>query len=264
MNIVYFTQEDPFYVKVFFDEFLKYFKSLDEIKAIIISRPMGKNSIIELARQMYNFYGLYDFIRMATRYAYIKLMNKKYVMKKENGEIPKTYTLKQLANAYGIDIIERSDINSKHFQKLIRKYDADLFISVASPVIFKEGLINIPKHGCINIHNAPLPKYRGMLPNFWQLYYGENKTCITIHRINTGIDTGDIIAQYYIPIEPDETLNDVIIKSKREGARLMIKTIEDFRKGVVSYKKMNGEGSYFTFPTRNDVIEFKKRGRHLL
>lgn len=264
MNIVFFTMEDPFYVKVFFDEFLKCYKSLDEIKAITISRPMNKPSAIKLARQMYNLYGIYDFCRMGSRYAYIKMMGRKSVMKVGNGILPKTYTLKQLANAYGIKVIERSDLNSKDFLQLIKRYDADLFISVASPVIFKEGLIKIPKLDCINIHNAPLPKYRGMLPNFWQLYNREKRTGITIHKISKGIDTGDIILQRYVPLGPDETLNDIIIKTKKKGAGFMIEVIEDFHKVDVHYKKMEGAGSYFSFPTRKDVIELKKRGRRLL
>lgn len=264
MNIIFFTQDDPFYVKVFFDEFLRLYKPLDEIKAIVISKPMGKKSILKLTRQMYEFYGPYDFLRMGTRYAYIKIIGRKKIGRNESGVILKTYTLKQLANAYGLNVIERSDLNSKDFHQAIKRYYPDLFVSVASPIIFKEALIKIPKLDCINIHNAPLPKYRGMLPNFWQLYYGEKEAGITIHRINGGIDTGDIITQHFVPIEPDETLNSLIMKTKKEGARLMIKVIEDFRQGKVQYKKMDGKGSYYSFPTRGDVITFRKMGKRLL
>jgi methionyl-tRNA formyltransferase len=264
MNIVFFTQEDPFYVKSFFDEFFENSKTLDEIKAIVISQPMGKKSALSLARQMYEFYGLLDFVRMGLIYSYVKLMGKRRIQPPDTQPIPKTYTIKQLARAYGLGVIEQSDLNSRVFQQVIRQYDPDLFISVASPVIFKEDLIEIPKLECINIHNAPLPRYRGMFPSFWQLYHGETEAGITIHRINSGIDTGDIITQHYLTIEPDETLNDLIVKTKREGAKLMIETIEAFRKGRVQYKKMKGEGSYFSFPTRKDVREFKRRGKKII
>ncbi len=264
MNIIFFTQDDPFYVKVFFDEFLRLYKALDEIKAIVISKPMGKKSILKLAKQMYDFYGFFDFLRMGSRYTYLKMMGRKKIRTNESGVIPKTYTLKQLAYAYSLNVIERSDLNSKDFQLFIRQYNPDLFISVASPVIFKEDLIKIPKLDCINIHNAPLPKYRGILPSFWQLYYGEREAGITIHKINTGIDTGDIIAQHFVPIESNETLNSLIVKTKKEGAKLMVGVIEDFRQRKVQYKKMDGEGSYFSFPTRKDVNEFKTKGRCLV
>jgi len=190
MNIIFFTQEDPFYVKIFFDEFLKNYKPLDDIKAFVISRPMGKKSIKILAKQMYDFYGPYDFLRVGTQYALKKLMGKRSVRRSDKKSI-KTYTIRQLAKSYGLNVVERSDLNSEDFHNFIRQYEPDLFISVASPMIFKEKLMSIPQLDTINIHNAPLPKYRGMLPNFWQLYHGEKEVGITIHRIDTGIDTGD-------------------------------------------------------------------------
>ncbi len=264
MNIVFFTQEDPFYIKVFFDEFLKNYGSRDNIKAIVISRLMAKKSTFKLARQMYDFYGLHNFVRVGSKYAYRKIMGRKRISSNGTAAKMKTYTLQQLAGAFGLNVIERSDLNSKSFRELIRKYDADLFISVASSVIFKKELINIPKLDCINIHNAPLPKYRGMLPNFWQLYHGETEAGITVHRIEEGIDTGDIISQRFVQIEAHDSLNDLIIKTKKEDAKIMMQIIEDYRNGEISYRKMEGEGSYFTFPTREDVREFKSKGKRLL
>ena len=264
MNIIFFTQEDPFYVKAFFDEFFSNFKPLHEIKAMVISRAMGKNSTWNLARQMYEFYGLFDFFRVGFRYSYVKLMGTRRIHTSDSGPIPRTYTINQLARAYGLNVIERSDLNSTNFQQFISGYNPDLFISVASPVIFKQDLIDLPRLDCINIHTAPLPKYKGMLPSFWQVYHGEKEAGITIHRIDSGIDTGDIITQGYVPIEPDQTLNGLILKTKKQGARLMIDTIEAFRSGKVHYKKMKGKGSYFSFPTREDAKEFKRRGKRVM
>jgi len=263
MNIIFFTQEDPFYVKIFFDEFLKNYKPLDDIKAFVISRPMGKKSIKILAKQMYDFYGPYDFLRVGTQYALKKLMGKRSVRRSDKKSI-KTYTIRQLAKSYGLNVVERSDLNSEDFHNFIRQYEPDLFISVASPMIFKEKLMSIPQLDTINIHNAPLPKYRGMLPNFWQLYHGEKEVGITIHRIDTGIDTGDKIVQHFVPIDPEDSLHDLIIKTKKEGVKLMMQVIDDFKAGKVNYSKIEGEGSYFSFPSHKDVKEFKKRGKRLL
>ena len=263
MNIIFFTQEDPFYVKVFFDEFFKQYKNLDEIKAVIISQPMGKKSIKKLAKQMYDFYGPVDFLKIGAQYTYKKLMGKRPVSRKGSEEVT-TYTVKQLAESYSLNIIERSDLNNPEFHQVLKQYEPDLFISVASPIIFKDQLIQIPKLDTINIHNAPLPKYRGMLPNFWQLYHGEKQAGMTIHRIDVGIDTGDKLVQHFMPIDPNDSLHDLIIKTKKEGVRQMMKVIEDFRSGNVKYSKIEGEGSYFTFPNHEDVMEFKKRGKRLL
>jgi methionyl-tRNA formyltransferase len=264
MNIIYFTQDDPFYVKILFDEFFKSSKALHEIKAIVISHPMGKKSILKLARQMYDLYGPTDFMRMGLKYVFIWLKSKKRLEMCSIDNVPKTYSLKQLASVYGIDVIERNDLNSKSCQDLLKQYDPDLFISVACPIIFKEDLIRIPKIDCINIHNSPLPKYRGMLPSFWQLYHGEKSAGITIHKIDKGIDTGEIIRQDFVDINDNDTLNDLVIKTKKMDARILIEIIEDYHKGKIQYKKMEGKGSYYSFPTSQDVNEFKKKGKKLL
>lgn len=263
MRIVFFTQDDPFYVKVFFDEFFRIYKSLDEIKAIVISRPMGKKKLTQLASQMYALFGPYHFLRISFKFTYIRIMGKKKFGKYPPGLLPPTYTLKQTANAFGVPVIERSDLNSQNFRNEIAKCQPDLFVSVASPVIFKEKLIEIPKLDCINIHNAPLPKYKGMLPNFWQLYHGEIKAGMTIHKMDSGIDTGDIVAQELIDIQDDDTLDTLIKRTKRLSAKLAARTIEAYRRGEIKYSAMSGTGSYFSFPERKDVLKFKQLGRRI-
>ena len=190
-------------------------------------------------------------------------MGKQSVRRKGKEDVT-THTVKQLADSYGLNVLERSDLNNPDFQKILKEYKPDLFISVASPIIFKKQLIKIPKLDTINIHNAPLPKYRGMLPNFWQLYHGETEAGMTIHRIDTGIDTGDKLMQHFTPIDPDDSLHDLIVKTKKEGVRQMLKVIEDFRNDKVKYSKIEGEGSYFSFPNHDDVAEFRKKGKRLL
>lgn len=269
MNIVFFTQEDPFYVKIFFDEFFANYKSLDEIKAVVISKAMGKKSLFALAKQMYGLYGPFNFLRVGFKYAYYKLMSKRKVSKSFQSaqsakSVNRTYSIKQLCDTYGIPTIERSDINSESFISMIKTYNPDLFISVACPIIFKQSLIDIPKLDCINIHNAPLPKYRGMLPNFWQLYHREKNVGITVHRIQKGIDTGDMIIQEMIPIIEEESLDSLIKRTKRYGADIISKIIQDFQDGNIKYSKMIGEGSYFSFPTRSDVKKFHKMGKRIL
>lgn len=264
LRIVFFAQDDPFYVKHFFDEFLDRHAKPGEIKAVVLSQPLGKLSPLTLARQMHQFYGTLDFLKMGLRYAHRTVMSIRAVRPLEGMRLPRTYSLKQLAMAYGLPVIERNDLNSESFVKMIRRFEADLFISVASPVIFRKNLLATPRLGCINIHNAPLPRYRGMLPTFWQLYHGESQVGITIHRMNSGIDTGDILTQGFLQVLPGESLSEIMVRCKLEGARLMASTLEDFRKGTISGRQMIGEGSYFTFPTKSEALEFRRRGRKLI
>jgi methionyl-tRNA formyltransferase len=263
MNIVFFTQDDPFYVKIFFDGFFKTYEHLSDIKAIIISKAMGKKSIYKLAIQMYHFYGFPYFFLIGIRYIYKKIMGKRFIVQC-NDKTVKTHTIKQLARSYGIKVIERNDLNSPEFHYLLTQMQPDLSISIASPIIFKEDLINISRMDTINIHNAPLPDYRGMLPNFWQLYHGEKKAGITIHRIDCGIDTGDKLEQHFVPIDQTDSFHDMAVKTKKAGVLLLLQVIEEFRTGTVQYSKIEGGGSYFSFPNRADVCEFIKRGKRVI
>ncbi len=265
MNIIFFTQEDPFYVKIFFDEFFAHYQTLDEIKAVVISRAMGKKSLFDLAKQMYGLYGPLNFLKIGFKFVFYKLMSKRKISRSVQSakSVDRTYSIKQLCDVYGIQAIERSDLNSQSFISMIKSYDPDLFVSVACPVIFKQNLIKAAKTDCINIHNAPLPNYRGMLPNFWQLYHDEKTAGITVHKIDVGIDTGDIVSRIFIPIEPDETLDQLIRKTKKEGAHIIIEIVEKYKKGEIKYMQMQGKGSYFTFPKLADAREFKKRGHAL-
>jgi len=261
LRILFITQDDPFYVRLFFEEFFKIYRALHDISAVVIAHAMGKKSYAKLGRQMYDFYGPVSFTRMGTRYALRKVLAHLPSAIRKNGG----FNLAQLCSHYGIPVIYESRINSSDFLKTVKGMNIDLIISVAAPVIFKKDIIQLPKYGCINIHHAKLPKYRGMMPNFWQMYHDEKRAGITIHEINPKIDEGRIIIQEEVDIYPDETLDSLIKRTKKIGAHLMIKAIDMIRSGTVSYKENPAaEGTYFSFPTREDVKEFKKSGKRIM
>lgn len=260
-KILFITQDDPFYVRLFFEEFFKTYGILADIKGVVIAQAMGKKSLYRLTLQMYNFYGLVDFIRMGLKYVVYKLLAHTPGFFTGNGH----YSLAQLCSSYGIPVMCENDINTGHFHEKLKEMNLDLIISVAAPLIFKSDLIQIPTHGCINIHNGKLPRYRGMLPNFWQMYHGEKSVGITIHEINPGIDDGRIILQRDVGIDPDDTLESLIGRTKRIGARFMIEAIDLIRSGNVIYtENPSSAGSYFSFPTRKDAKEFKRRGKTIM
>ena len=261
LKILFITQDDPFYVRLFFEEFFKHYKSLHEISAVVIAHAMGKRSYAKLARQMYDFYGPVNFTRMGTKYALRKMLVHLPNAFRKNGG----FNLSQLCGNYRVPVIYESRINSAEFLQTVKGMNIDLIISVAAPVIFKKDIIQLPKCGCINIHHAPLPKYRGMMPNFWQMYHNEKRVGMTIHEISPKIDDGRIILQKEVDIKPKETLDALIKRTKRIGAHLMIEAIEVIKSGKVKYvDNKEAEGSYFSFPTREDVREFKKRGKKLI
>jgi len=260
MKILFITQEDPFYIKIFFEKFLENFKDKEEIKGVVICRTMGK-SFKKLITQMYNFYGPLDFVRMGFRYVRNKILANCLGMTKYK----KFYDLKQVLKFYNIPVIRCSNINNGDFISSLRNMEIDLIISVAAPQIFKEQILSLPKLGCINIHNAKLPSYRGMLPNFWNMYNDEKYSAITIHTMDNKIDQGKIILQKEFEIEPGESLDSLIKRTKAIGALYMIDAIEKLRKGWIEFQAVpDVPPSYYSFPSREDVRVFRKKGKRLL
>jgi len=260
-RFVFITQEDPFYVRIFFDEFLRRWPKLDEIGAVFVAPSMGKRSIGKLARQMYDFYGPADFLRLGTRYVRYKLAAKLPLARGAK----RYYSIAQACRAYGVPVEHVPDVNASEFINRLKAMQPDLVVSVAAPQIFREPLIGIPRLGCINIHNSKLPKYRGMLPNFWQLYNGERSVGTSIHRINASLDDGAILLQRETPIEPNETLENLILRTKRQGAEIMVEAVERLLSGnLEELPNDRTEASYYSFPTKQHVIEFRRRGLRLI
>jgi methionyl-tRNA formyltransferase len=255
------TQEDPFYVRVFFEEFLSRYAPRDEIQAVVIAPTMGKRSLWKVAKQFYEFYGPVDFIRMGFRFVRHKLGD----LSARAGVSKRFYSIAQVCRHYGVRVMRCDKVNDEAFLDHLRALDLDLVVSVAAPQIFKDKLIALPRQGCINIHNSTLPKYRGMLPNFWQMFNGEKAVGTTIHRINAGIDDGEILIQRETPIQPGESLDSIITRTKRFGAQLMVEAIAGIKAHtLVPLPNPSELSTYYKFPTRKDVVEFRRRGHTLL
>ena len=95
------------------------------------------------------------------------------------------------------------DINSEDVQNLLKDLNIDLIAVCHFQKILNKNIIDIPKSGCINLHPSLLPNYRGMSPQHWPIINGDDETGITVHFINVGVDTGDIILQKKISIDSD-------------------------------------------------------------
>ena len=126
----------------------------------------------------------------------------------KRGHRRRFYSIAQLANAYGIPYEHVDNPNKPEFTDALQQRSPDLLISVACPYILKEKLLGIPPRGCINIHHAPLPRYKGMMPTFWQLYHGEQQLGVTIHYMAAKVDEGDALLQESLPVTPGESLHD--------------------------------------------------------
>jgi methionyl-tRNA formyltransferase len=254
MNIIIVTQDDVFYLGKYFEYFFKKLPTWAKIKGIIILdfSPFGKaESLFTRINRSYQVFGFKFFIRYLLKYIKARFIDKKYLIK----------SVIQRHNIEGIKLPNAS-INAPESIAHLQSFEPDLIISISSNQIFKKPILSLPRYGCINLHTALLPKYKGLMPTFWALKNNEKKIGVSVFIMDEGIDTGDIVSQKIIPIEPQDTLESLIEKTKKVGMDGVIEAIIKINsENVLTFRPEDKEGTYYTFPTRQDVKEFLNAGK---
>lgn len=172
------------------------------------------------------------------------------------------YSLKAVAKAFWIPFHEIKKVNSSCFNNLIDRYAPDLLVSMSCPQIIGKKIRDRFPKGYINVHGAPLPKYRGLMPAFWALRNGETITATTVHDLGAKLDDGDILVQREVLIAPEDTWESLIRKTKAAGAEALLEAIARIKDGTVERRpNRNEEATYFSFPTRKDRKAFLSIGR---
>jgi len=133
--------------------------------------------------------------------------------------------IKEIAINNKLTIHQPQNINNPEIINILNQLKPDFFIIIAYGQIFNKELINIPKIAALNIHASLLPKYRGASPIQSTLLNGDNITGISIQKITSKLDQGDIANQSNIKIDNQDNYLSIANKLKRIGAELLLKTI---------------------------------------
>ncbi len=139
--------------------------------------------------------------------------------------------VKESAVRYGYELSQPESVNSDAFRDIIEGFNPDLLVVVAFGRIIPGHLLKLPHVKAINVHASLLPKYRGPAPIQWAIINGEKETGVTTMLMDEGLDTGDILLQQAIPISPEDTSATIHDKLAREGACLLLETMENLITG---------------------------------
>jgi methionyl-tRNA formyltransferase len=253
LRVAIVTQDEPFYMPTFFEAF---FEELSEDVVIdsVTILDLLDDSMAELATRMYGLYGPVNFLRRGIEFVYRKILS----------SIGDLYSVANIANRNGVPVKTRESVNETEFISYLEESGIDVLLSVSAPEVFDSAVLNAPEWGCINVHTASLPEYRGMLPTFWALYHGEDEIGVTVHTMVEEIDRGKIVRQTTFPVDSNDTLDDVITRGKRVGGGEAATALATIADGPVDLTEMDGEGSYYSFPTADDRREFQRRGWEVL
>ena len=251
MKILIITQDEPFYLSASLKKLIGLLPNKHTIAGCVVSTasPFGKQEgFFQKAIKTLNIFGLKFFCYYAIKFILAKL-NRRWSL----NSILKKNDIQKI-------ILEQS-INHETSLKLLKQYEPDLLISILGNQIFKNEIITLAPKGCINLHTALLPKYRGLMPTFWAMKNDEKYTGVSVFYVNEGIDTGPIIIQKKIEIG-NRTQEELIKYTKMIGMEAIIEAIEKIERGNVhTFKNSDSEMTYYSFPKKEDVEIFQKRNK---
>ncbi|MBJ6799557.1 methionyl-tRNA formyltransferase [Geomonas propionica] len=147
--------------------------------------------------------------------------------------------VKVLAEEHGIPVLQPVKVRLPESIEQIRALEPDLIVVIAFGQILPKALLDIPKHGCINVHASLLPRYRGAAPLNWCIINGENETGVTTMMMDVGLDTGDMLLKSATPIDPDEDTQSLHDRMSRLGAELLAETLDRLVAGELIPEKQD-------------------------
>ncbi len=139
--------------------------------------------------------------------------------------------VKQVATRAGLQVFQPAKLKDPTTVEFLSKFHPDAIVVVAYGHIIPKWMIDLPRHGCINLHASLLPKYRGAAPIQWALIRGETVTGITTMKIDPGLDTGDMLLKREIPIRDEDTTETLSARLSPVGAELMVETLRRLERG---------------------------------
>ena len=177
------------------------------------------------------------------------------------GRSAKVHSLRDMRKLYNVPVIGSTDVNSPATMRQIRAWQPDLVLSIYLNQLIKSELIELPRQGTLNIHPALLPRHRGLFPYFWVITHGEQETGVTIHWVDKKFDTGQLLLQEKIVVEPNDTILSLSYKSAKLGAEMLVKAVNLVTAGnPPRIPQDHSQASYHSWPKIVDQRRFRKRG----
>ncbi len=150
--------------------------------------------------------------------------------------------VKTTAEELGITVFQPERLKDPDSEGRIRSVQPDLLVVVAYGQILTSRMLAIPRLGALNVHASLLPRHRGPAPVAWAILSGDEETGVTIMKMEAGVDTGPIIAQTRLKIDPGETAVSLEARLAEAGAALLLEALPAFVRGSVEARPQPANG----------------------
>lgn len=183
------------------------------------------------------------------------------------GKVLTPPAVKIAAELAGVPVLQPKRVRMPESVAAIRELGPDVIVVAAYGQILPREILTLPRlqRGCVNIHASLLPAYRGAAPINWAIINGETRTGITIMQMDEGLDTGAILAQESIPIDPRDTAGDLTEKLSELGSWLVVDTLSRIEAGgLTAVPQDNGKASMAPLLKKEDgLINWTMSAREL-
>jgi methionyl-tRNA formyltransferase len=141
--------------------------------------------------------------------------------------------VKVLASELGIPCIQPPRLKDADTLAQLKAWSPDVIVVAAYGQILRPVVLDLPPYGCINVHASLLPRWRGAAPVQAAILHGDRMSGATIMRMDTGVDTGQILSQVSVPIGADETAGTLSVRLAEFGAQLLLDTLPGYLDGSI-------------------------------
>jgi methionyl-tRNA formyltransferase len=235
-------------------------KRTKEIAAVVItpSKVKGKGTLSS-AWHIYKKTGFRNLLYKIVASLWVYFAEFLY----KTGFIKHCITPSNLAEKFNIELFKSKDCNDELTYNYLKEKNIDIILSINVYQRIKENILALPKITAINNHFGLLPKYKGMGPYIWAMSNGEKQIGMTVHHMVLEFDEGRIIEQKTLEIEPNDSAMGVYLRGCEIAKHMICDAVAEVENDPQFGFVQQGEGSYYSMPTRECISKFYKRGYKL-
>lgn len=173
--------------------------------------------------------------------------------------------VKEYALEQGLTVYQPQKVKTPEFVQTLRELQPELIVVAAFGQFLSREILELPPHGCINVHASLLPKYRGAAPIQYAIIKGEKESGVTIMQMDIGMDTGAMLEKVVVPIAENTTMGELHDALREQGAALLLKVIDDIAAGTAVAEPQNdAEATYATLLDRSmEHIDWTKSAQEV-
>ncbi|MGQ4597190.1 formyltransferase family protein [Nocardia sp. R6R-6] len=154
-------------------------------------------------------------------------------------------SVEELARRHGIPVHLTERVDAETID-LVKRAEPDVIVVNSWYTWMPAQLYDLPPHGTLNLHDSLLPRFTGFSPVLWALISGESEFGLTVHRMDDGLDTGDILVQHALPIGPTDTGTDLVLRGMELIPAALNEALAALASGTAVWRSQNkAERTYF-------------------